>query len=145
MDICGVMYGNTYPFAYLSLETRELVGQPFSSRCVLFDGEDVRKQFYMCRVVKITNCHQPLGSFVKSFSVANRSSPGNFQEMSSEQAVFLHLVFDSSYHLRPVFPKWSPLENMRAFVIRFSVRQHQWHLRHVVIRVDERAKHFCSD
>lgn len=138
------MYGNTYPFAYLSLGTRELVGQPFSSHCVLFDGEDVRKQFYLCHIFKITKCHQPLGSFVKSFSVTNRSSPGNFQEMSSERAVFLRLVFDSSYHLRPVFPKCSPLENMRAFVIRFSVRQHQWNLRHVVIWVDERAKLFCS-
>lgn len=43
MDICGVMYGNTYPFVYLSLETREIVGQPLSFHCVLFDGEDVRK------------------------------------------------------------------------------------------------------
>lgn len=138
------MYGNTYPFVYLSLETREIVGQPLSFHCVLFDGEDVRKQFYMCHVFKITNCHQPLGSFIKSFSVADRDSPGNFQEMSSGQVVFLCLVFDSSYHLRPVFPKFSPLKKKRAFVIRFSVRQHQWNLRHVVIRVDERGKHFCS-
>lgn len=36
------MYGNTYSFIYLSLETREMVaGQPLSSYCVLFDGEFV--------------------------------------------------------------------------------------------------------
>ena len=39
---------------YLSLETGEIVGQPLSSHCVLFDGEDVQKQFYMCHVFKIT-------------------------------------------------------------------------------------------
>lgn len=42
-----------------------------------------------------TNCHHPLGSFVKSSSMANRDNPGNFSEMSSEQEAFLPLAFDS--------------------------------------------------
>lgn len=122
----------------------KLLGNPYLLIVFYLMERMFRNSFTCVTFSKSLNCRQPLGSFVQSFSVANRNSPGNFQEMSSEQAVFLPLVFDSSYHLRPVFPKFSPLKKKRAFVIRFSVRQHQWNLRHVVIRVDERVKHFCS-
>lgn len=94
-----------------------LLGNPLSFHCVSVDGEYVQEQVYTCHIFKITNCRHPLGSFVKSFSVADRDDPGNFQEMSSEQAVFLSLVFDTSYlSLKTSFPInlafWKKKENI---------------------------------
>lgn len=69
------MCGNTYPFIYLSLETGEMIAvKPF----ILLLMESMFRKFYMCQIFKITNWYHPLESFVKSFSMANRDTPGNF-------------------------------------------------------------------
>lgn len=96
----------------------------------------------MCFIFRITNCHHLLGSF-KSFSMAKRENPGDFQELSGDQEVFLPLAFDSSLlSLKTNFPInlafWK-----KAFVISFSERRHQWSLESVAIRVGERGRDFC--
>lgn len=56
---------------------------------------------------------------------------------------FLPLVFDSSYlSFKSSFPiNLAFRKKKKAFEISFSVRQRQWNLRCVVIRVGEKGRH----
>lgn len=80
------------------------LGNLLSFYCVLFDREYVWKEFYMCHIFKITNCHHPLGSFVKSFFVANRDNPGNLRNEQWEGSFPAFGFWQLTCHLRPAFP-----------------------------------------